>query len=387
MMQVFADFHVHTGAARGRPVKMAASHQLTVSASLDWAMRVKGLHIVGLVDAVCDPVLEEIRQLRDAGLLVPVPGGGLLYQSSLLVVLGAEVEIRVSPRGAAHFGCWLPTVEAAADFQTWLKTVQSNTSLSSQVARTEPVRLADEVHARGGLLVVHHAFTPFKGLIGSAADRLANVLPLCAVDAIELGLSADADMADRLREMREFTFLSNSDAHSLPSIAREFNVLVVRELSFAEIRAACRRVDGRAVEANLGLYPPLGKYYRTRCRRCGAIVAPDPCACGADADIVQGVWDRIEAIADDDVPVHPPWRAPYRYIVPLSFVPGVGPRTYAKLVQTFGGEAPLVFQPPSERAIAEVVGERLAARIAAALSGRMAVSPGGAGRYGRIEEA
>ena len=387
MIRAFADFHVHTGAANGRPVKMAASHQLTVAASLDWAIRVKGLHVVGLVDAVCDPVLEEIRGLCRAGHLAPIPGGGLMYQASLLVVLGAEVEIRVSDQGAAHFGCWLPTVEAAADFQMWLKTVQSNTGLSSQVARTEPTRLADEVHARNGVLVVHHAFTPFKGLLGSAATRVAEVMPLDVIDAVELGLSADADMADRLEEMREFTFLSNSDAHSLPSIAREFNVLALERLSFVEIQAALRRLDGRAVLANLGLYPPLGKYYRTRCRSCGAVVESRPCVCGTATGVVQGVWDRIEAIADHDSPVHPPWRAPYRYIVPISLIPGVGPRTYAKLLDAFGGEAQLLFDPPSEQALAEVVGAKLAARIAAAMNGRLAVSPGGAGRYGRIEDA
>lgn len=385
MIRVFADFHIHTGAAKGRPVKMAASHQLTVAASLHWAARVKGLRVAGLIDAVCDPVLNEIRDLCRSGHLTPVSGGGLMYQASLLVVLGAEVEVRVSNHGAAHFGCWLPTVEAAADFQTWLKTVQSNTGLSSQVARVDPTRLADEVRARGGIFVVHHAFTPFKGLLGSAVARVAEVMPLEALDAVELGLSADADMADRLEEMRHCTLLSNSDAHSLSSIAREFNVLALNELSFEDIRHALHRRGGRSVVANLGLYPPLGKYYRTRCRSCGQVVTSESCGCGASRSVVQGVWDRIEALADQDMPVHPPWRAPYHYIVPLSLIPGVGPRTYVKLLEAFGGEAQLWFDPPSEPALAEVIGPKLAARVSAALNGRLSMSPGGAGHYGRVE--
>ncbi|WP_206831065.1 endonuclease Q family protein [Alicyclobacillus fructus] len=386
-MEVFADFHVHTGAAKGRPVKMAASHQLTVAAALDWAVRVKGLDVLGLVDAVCDPVLEELRALWQAGDLAPVSGGGLMYRDALLVVLGAEVEIRISTEGAAHFGCWLPSLEAAADFQRWLKTVQRNTALSSQVARTDPVRLADEVHQRSGILVVHHAFTPFKGLLGCATARIADVMPLDAIDALELGLSADADMADRLIEMSQLTFLSNSDAHSLPSIAREFNVLAVEQRSFAEIRQALHGRAGRRIVANLGLYPPVGKYYRSRCRACGAVVASGRCPCGSPRGVVQGVWDRIQAIADFDVPVHPSWRAPYRYILPMHHVPGVGPSTYAKLLDAFGGEVRLLYHPPSEIQLAEVVGEKLAARIAAALDGRLTISPGGAGRYGRVLEA
>ncbi|SIS62590.1 endonuclease Q family protein [Alicyclobacillus vulcanalis] len=385
MIEAYADFHVHTGLARGRPVKMAASHQLTVAASLDWARRVKGLHVVGLVDAVCDPVLDEIRELCRAGRLTSVPGGGLLYDDALLVVLGSEIEIRISERGAAHFGCWMPSIEAAADFQQWLKTVQANTGLSSQVAKVDPAALAEEVHARDGLFVVHHIFTPFKGLLGSAVDRVADALPASAVDAVELGLSADADMADRLAELRALTFLSNSDAHSLRSIAREFNVLAVERLTFDEIRAALARSGGRGVRLHVGLYPPIGKYYRTRCRVCGEVVAGRPCACGTDAHVVQGVWDRIQHIADSELPMHPPWRAPYRYVTPVSLVPGVGPRTYEKLIRTFGGEAQMLVDPPSEQALAEVVGHALAARLERAFRGQLAISPGGAGRYGRLE--
>ena len=39
------------------------------------------------------------------------------------------------------------------------------------------------------------------------------------IDAIELGLSSDTNMADGIAELHSYSFLSNSDAHSLGKIA------------------------------------------------------------------------------------------------------------------------------------------------------------------------
>ncbi len=323
-MQAFADFHIHIGRAMGRPVKMAAAPSLTLERIVEHALEEKGLDIVTIIDGVCDFVWMEIKQAVQAGWLVPVTGGGYLYRDRLLVLLGAEVETAGPDGGAAHFGCWFPDLDRAALFRQWLKTVQTNTTLSSQRARCTAQELERRTHAADGLLIVHHAFTPHKGLYGNCVRRMNDMVQMDTVDALELGLSADTDMADCLSELAPLTFLSNSDAHSLPKIAREYNVLKIEGLSFAEVKLALRREHGRCVIQNVGLLPELGKYHRMACARCGQVWPPDQevCSCGSTRK-VGGVYDRLCAVRDRTEPVHPQHRPPYLHQVPLEFIPGL----------------------------------------------------------------
>ena len=49
---------------------------------------------------------------------------------------------------------------------------------------------------------------------------------------MSFGLSADTEYADRIRELSGKKFLTNSDAHSLPKIAREYNTFEMENISF-----------------------------------------------------------------------------------------------------------------------------------------------------------
>ena len=55
------------------------------------------------------------------------------------------------------------------------------------------------------------------------------------IKAVELGLSADTEIADEISELKDKYFVTNSDAHSLPRIAREYNKLLVENISFKEV--------------------------------------------------------------------------------------------------------------------------------------------------------
>ena len=65
--------------------------------------------------------------------------------------------------------------------------------------------------------------------------------------AIELGLSADTYLADMISELENKTFVTNSDAHSLPKIAREYNKMMVEDISFKEVVKALKNEDNRKV--------------------------------------------------------------------------------------------------------------------------------------------
>ncbi|MCL6453242.1 MAG: endonuclease Q family protein [Alicyclobacillus sp.] len=380
----FGDFHIHVGRSAGRPVKMAAAPSLTLSALVDHARVEKGLDVVTVIDGTCTHVLAELQAWQSAGRLVPHAGGGLLCENGLLLIPGAEVEVAGPYGGAAHFGCWFPTLEAAAAFHDWLAGVQKNPSLSSQRASVTARALQESVGAFGGLFIVHHAFTPHKGLYGNCVARMDEMVDPSKVDALELGLSADTDMADCVSELAELPFLSDSDAHSLAKIAREYNELQLTEVSFRGVRWALTGSGENRMVANYGLHPALGKYHRTRCRVCSRELSPGAaaCICGS-TKVTLGVWDRLMEIRDRTQPHHPPGRPPYVHQVPLEFIPGLGPRAMRRLLDAFGTEM-AVLHAASLSELQSVVGPDLADRIDRARTGRVAFETGGGGTYGRL---
>jgi uncharacterized protein (TIGR00375 family) len=244
------------------------------------------------------------------------------------------------------------------------------------------------MEACGGIFVPAHAFTPHKSLYGACAERAAPLFGEAweRIPAVELGLSADSDLADRIGELAAKTFLTNSDAHSLPKIAREYNLLELAAPTWEELRLALERREGRRVAANFGLDPRLGKYHRTCCEECGHIAQGTPpqltCeACGSEK-VTRGVLDRILAIADYSEPRHPAHRPPYQYQVPLQFVPGVGPVALRKLINRFGSEMAVLHQATEEE-LTLAVGAKIARLIALAREGRMVLASGGGGTYGK----
>ena len=88
------------------------------------------------------------------------------------------------------------------------------------------------------------------------------------ISFIELGLSADTNIADRMSCLSDVTFLSNSDAHSegVQSLGREFNRFYIEEPSFDEIVLGIKRKSGRKITLNVGMEPRLGKYPLLFCR-------------------------------------------------------------------------------------------------------------------------
>src|SRR5690625_4737459 len=114
-----------------------------------------------------------------------------------------------------------------------------NVTLSSQRYYGSVKELQYKVKELGGIFIPAHVFTPFKSLYGRGVKKsLREVLDPDLIDAVELGLSSDTFMADQISELHEFTFVTNSDAHSLGKIAREYQQIKMKEASFKELEWA-----------------------------------------------------------------------------------------------------------------------------------------------------
>ncbi|MBP2642151.1 MAG: hypothetical protein H6Q67_38 [Firmicutes bacterium] len=390
MISYFADFHIHVGITEaGQWVKIPTSRQLTLRSILVEAAERKGLGIIGVVDALSPLVRADVALLLDQGVLTLDCQGGYRYGNKLTLLLGAEIETAEPGGGCAHTLVFLPDMAQMERFAASLAPHIRNLNLSTQNAHMSLARLVQHVAGFDAILVPAHVFTPYKSVYGACSDRLRYVLndrELAAISAIELGLSADTEMADRIDELAVFPFLSNSDAHSPAKIAREYNVLALKAPTFEECKLALSRKEGRAITGNFGLDPRLGKYHRTACSHCGMILKDfqgRACpACGS-TKIVMGVLDRIEVISDYEVPRHPDFRPVYRHQIPLSFIPGVGKATLDKLLSCFHTEMEVLHQARPE-SICSLVGEKLAAAIEAARTGNVLISSGGGGAYGKM---
>ena len=385
--------HIHIGAtSRGSPVKITASRKLQFGAIVRESLSRKGMDMICIVDCAAPGVMADIRHMIRQGQLYQMPEGGLLHRDRLAVILGSEVEAAEENGGVSHHVAMFPDLKTIGEFSRVMSKYITNMELSSQRARLDAGGLYDVTKATGGVLIPAHVFTPHKSVYGNAGNSLGEVInrEADAIFAVELGLSADSDIGDHLAELSEVTFLSNSDAHSIPKIAREYNVIRMHKPNFKEFILAMHRRAGRQVVANVGMDPRLGRYHRTYCTCCERVqIDPPPVLecrfCGARGkDVVRGVYDRIREIGDFDVPHHPPHRPPYRYQVPLMFVPGITPRILEHLLETFGSEM-AILNLATDQEIKKALPVEVARNLIDARAGRMKVAPGGGGHHGKVK--
>lgn len=270
-----------------------------------------------------------------------------------------------------------------------MSTHIKNITLSSQRADISAYELIDIVQKYNGILIPAHCFTPHKSFYGNCTDRLEKIFKEKYNDilAIELGLSADTSIADTISELEEKTFLTNSDAHSLPKIAREYNKMLVNDISFKELVKALKNEDGRKILANFGLDPKLGKYHRTYCETCSKVIEGNApvfkCDTCDSKNITMGVFDRVQVIKDKPETISPKNRPEYIYQIPLTFIPGVGTKVIDKLLNAFGTEMNILHKILNDD-LESIVGEKIAKNIISARNGKLGIQAGGGGVYGKI---
>ncbi|MGM7701763.1 endonuclease Q family protein [Pseudalkalibacillus sp. Hm43] len=385
MIQPFADLHIHLGSTwEGQPVKISASKNLTIPTIMDTAVHKKGIQMIGIIDCHVPAVIEQLQYMLDDGELLEHEEGGLIYDSGCLI-LGSEIEIYdENCKGPIHVLVYLPYLDSMKHFSEWLSQRMTNPTLSSQRYYGSAIELQEKTHELGGLFVIAHAFTPFKSLYGKGVERnLSEVFDPAKINAIELGLSADTEMADQLSELHSYPYLSNSDAHSLEKIGREYQQIQVDQLSFQELEWALKGQEGRKLLSNFGLHPKLGKYYQTRCSKCGAAIeelSMKRCPHCEKGRVVKGVSNRVAELADTSFQLD---RPPFVHHVPLDFIPGLGPNTLRKLREKFGTDMEIIHFKDRE-ALESILPTRLVEKIIQSRTGSVAVEAGGAGKYGKL---
>ena len=385
-----ADLHIHSkysGATSTRMVLDTIAQQA----------KLKGLAFVGTGDVFhprwFENIKTELEEIAEGTFEHP------RYQTKFILTVEVEDRHRV------HHLIFLPSLTAVESMREEFAkhSTDIDTDGRARVELDAP-EIVDMAMDHDCLVGPSHAFTPwtsmykeFDSMRACYGDRVKDV------KFLELGLSADTSMADRIAELWEVTFLANSDAHSPwpDKLGREFNRFELVEPTYAEIIKAIKRENGRRIILNVGFDPRLGKYHMTACSRCykqftfeQAKASRWRCdKCGGW--VKKGVWDRVNELADYPEPRHPPHRPNYLRIAPLAevialalgekntHVPEVQ-SIWEKLVARFGNEIGVLIDVPPEE-LANVAGAKVAAVIKAFRADELKVVPGGGGRYGYLE--
>ncbi len=432
-MRIFnADLHIHS------PHSIGVSQSLNLD-SMVHTCKLKGLHILGTGD-VFQPDWMQYLQSN----LKKLPNSVFEYKG-INFILQTEIEDDESIHQVIYF----PDFDSVKELQKKLKPSSKNI-LGEWGGRPRinlsPEHIAEIVYDFGAILGPAHAFTPFKAIFRQNKFKTLEECYKSAVNKVyflELGLSANTDLADRLKSLKQVSFLSNSDAHSESprSLGREFNQIDMEEPSFEELLLAIRGKDRRKIVRNVGLHPKLGKYYTMFCNKCRrrvlfkkskkqvsdifsqynvtdnfiifysnqpretrknsiAHISKQKMICPACRDKLQknykiklGVSERIEVIADYSEPDRPVNRAPYFNAIPLydiirsiknikSTTSKTIDKIYNDIINKLGTEYEILLEMPIET-IGEVHPE-LSELVKAMRAELIEYTPGGGGSYGNI---
>ncbi len=403
-MVVYADLHVHIGRANnGKPVKITASNILNFENIANECLNRKGIQLVGIIDCASPHVIADIEEFLEKEDAFELEKGGIIYKDSICILLGSEIETvekrKDGKNGYAHNVCYFPFLEDIKKFSSIMSNHINNITLSTQKANISAYELLKIVKECNGILVPAHVFTPHKSFYGNVSNSLKDVFKeqFKDIKAIELGLSADSIMASHISELDDKIFLTNSDAHSLPKIAREYNKMELEDISFESFKKLINKTkDERGnvnnyIINNFGMDPKLGKYYKTYCENCEELSSfkDNLCIKCNSKKIVKGVSDRIEEIkdrSDNDklTKLAKEKNDKYIYQVPLEFLPGFGKKTLAKMLDLFGTEMNILHNIEIDNIEAEF-NERIALQIKNLREGKLKLVSGGGGIYGKVQ--
>jgi len=387
-MIINADLHIHGC------YSIATSKNMTPQVMAPQA-KLKGLDLVASGDALHQKwlkLLEEtteessdgIFSLRDSAI---DPEDTSEDQGSKFILTTEVEDIK-----RVHHLIIFPSIESARDTRSKMKgNMDADGRPRVRMNGSEIMNIA---HENGCIIGPAHAFTPWTSIYkeyNSIKDCYGKM-----PDFLELGLSADSDMADTIEELEAIPFLTNSDAHSPwpHRLGREFNELEIGELTFDGVRDA---ILNKKIKANYGFDPRLGKYHKTACSKCytqysidDAIKLKMRCPCGGR--IKKGVDYRIHELSKWEEPHHPPHRPPYIHILPLaeiiSITHGKGVTTvfvqkiWKEMIHRFKDEITALIQSPIDEVYD--IDPKVAGVINAFRNKTLEIKAGGGGKYGEI---
>lgn len=410
-MQQVLDLHIHSKYSR------ACSPQLTL-ANIEATCRLKGVDIIGTGDftypAWFRAIKNELSEIESSGLyrLKAAPDDRIKFILSTEVALIYKDPSTSSGQVASkvrriHLIVHAPNLKAVEELNNYLDkryNIRSDGRPILGMTAPELIRLCLAIHPQF-LVYPAHIWTPWFSVFGSKSgfdsfeacfhEQTPNVY------AYETGLSSDPEMNWRVSELDNYTLLSNSDAHSLPNIGREANVMELAELSYQELYRIIKNQDQTKLKYSIEFYPEEGMYHFDGHRACGISYSPveslqqhNLCPV-CHKPLVIGVLSRVEELADRPIGFKSKKSSDFKKLIELDKIIAEAlniksrnsksvQREYNNLLNGLGSELDILLNKSLDE-IAQVASTKVVEGIKRVREGRLNIKPGFDGQYGEIK--
>jgi len=403
-LRVIADLHIHSRYSR------ATSKRMHIEEIARFA-KIKGLNLVGTGDFTHPEWLKELQDV-----LVEEPDTGLYKtaknpESPVFFMVTAEVNTIFTFENEVkkvHHVILTPNIETAVQINERLEkygdlgvdgrpTLNMNApNLVEEVMEVSSENMIFPAHAWTPWFSIFGAFSGFNSVKGCYQDMTKHI------HALETGLSSDPPMNWRLSKLDDFALVSNSDSHSFWPwrIGREANVFELKRLSYYEVVDVIRFKDKERFKFTIETNPAYGKYHWTGHRNCNvALSAQEAIKFGNICPVcrrrlTKGVEQRVEELADRPAGFKPENAIDFMRLLPLSEIIATvlgtsSPFTqkvwsiYNQLIERFGDEYAVLIDASKDQ-LNKIVDEKIAEAIVRAREGRVKVTPGYDGVYGKL---
>ncbi|MBI2430498.1 MAG: hypothetical protein HYV39_00545 [Candidatus Levybacteria bacterium] len=218
-----------------------------------------------------------------------------------------------------------------------------------------------------------------------------------------------------MKELKNRSILSFSDAHSPAKMGREATVFDLRDPSYENIKKAITRSDNiNKIVYTIEFYPEEGKYHFSGHRNCGVVFGPDEIRNNGNMcpvckrRLTEGVLYRVQQLGNlsgvvegkmsphgikwytDKTKNHPPYvkLVPLLEIIAQGLESGVSSQkvkaNFADLCVAFGSEIEVLLKAPIEK-IKSAAGFKVAEGVKKVREGNIVIDPGFDGEYGKVK--
>ena len=400
-MQQILDLHIHSKYSR------ACSQKLTFE-NIEKTCRIKGIDIVATGDFTYPQwffdIKNELEEIDNTGLYKLKTA----TDDKIKFILGTELSLVYKDEMRCrriHLVLHAPNVAAVEELNNFLDKKYNIRSDGRPILGMSAPRLMElclKIHPQF-LIYPAHIWTPWFSVFGSKSGF--DTMEECFRDytpniyAYETGLSSDPEMNWRLSELDNLMLLSNSDAHSLPNLAREANVFDLDEVSYNSIYESIK--NNKNLKSTIEFYPEEGMYHLDGHRNCGVSLTPAEtkkvkgiCPKCARA-LTIGVDYRVDELADRPVGFKPDNRPDFKKLVELDKIIaqalGIKSRAskkvlaeYDNITQKAGTELDILLNVPLEK-LQKITSDAIAEGIKRVREGDLIVKPGFDGQYGEVK--
>ncbi|MDO8559552.1 MAG: endonuclease Q family protein [bacterium] len=401
-MEQIVELHPHSKYAR------ACSPQLTLD-NIDRTCAEKGVTVMGTGDFTHPAwfsAMQKTLEPAESGLYRvrgSKAGTRFLCTSEIACIWSQGGKVR-----RLHIVVTAPSLEAVAKINANLAKIGNLAADGRPILGMSAKHLAQVVWEvdPSCLVIPAHAWTPWFSIFGSFSGF--DSIPECFEElakniyAIETGLSSDPPMNWRVSALDSVLLLSNSDAHSLPNIAREANrfFIPVDKLSYIELHRIIKEKDRTGFRGTIEFYPEEGMYHYDGHRACGVAMPPEETKrrggkcpkCGKPVTV--GVLNRVEQLADRPEGTRPPGAFDFVKLVELDKIiaeaMGVKSRQSKRVQQAFsellskGGTELNILLKLEKKELAAIAAPEVVEGILRVREGRLKITPGYDGQYGTV---